>query len=163
MNFHIDIACVWQKLEEQRPASDRRKIVRAAFSGIAGGDDQRCGQPASGVSQFIEAIDQSIEAQFEKVGRFSHAQRPLKVGAGKNYADDFLSPHAGRTAPRSSMRSTYLASRSNSRFTRSPGLAAATFVPARVWGMSQTAKLFAPSSATVRLIPSTAIDPLGAT
>src|SRR5438067_8864929 len=99
-----------------------------------------------------------IEAQLKKVRRLSHPPGAFQIGAGKNYADDFRSLHA-----RGSMRSTYFASKSNSRFTRSPNFAPARFVCDRVCGMIQTAKLFGKTSATVRLIPLIAIDPLKAT
>src|SRR5207302_7335999 len=51
----------------------------------------------------------------------------------------------------SKIRSTYLAIRSNSRLTRSPGRASRKFVSASVCGMIHTTKLSARTSAMVRL------------
>jgi hypothetical protein len=59
--------------------------------------------------------------------------------------------------------STYLASTSNSIFTRSPVVARSRLVWRFVWGMIHATKLFGRTSAIVRLIPLTAIDPLEAT
>ncbi len=61
---------------------------------------------------------------------------------------------------RGSILSTYLARRSNSRLTGSPIWARSRLVERFVVGMSQTAKLFGKTSATVKLIPLMAIDPL---
>src|SRR2546423_6386093 len=108
---------------------------------------------------YANGVHEPVQSQFKKVRRLSHPEGALEISAGKNYADD-LRRHFGRESRRSSMRSTYFASRSNSRFTKSPLFAVARFVCARVWGMIQAAKLFGETSATVRLIPFKAMDPL---
>ena len=56
-------------------------------------------------------------------------------------------------------RSTYFPIRSVSRFTSSPICLVGRVVSARVWGMMDTEKLSLASRATVRLMPSMAIDP----
>src|SRR5262249_884803 len=59
--------------------------------------------------------------------------------------------------------STYLPSKSASRSTASPTLRSLKAVISYVWGMIQMRKLFLFTAATVRLIPSTAMEPLGTT
>src|SRR5437588_538709 len=56
------------------------------------------------------------------------------------------------------MRSTYLAMMSASRLTGSPGRKAERFVTAQVFGMMATSKYSSVRPATVRLMPSTAIE-----
>ena len=56
---------------------------------------------------------------------------------------------------------TCLARMSVSMLTRSPGRIVPSVVTARVWGMSMTEKASGPTSTSVRLTPSTAIEPLG--
>src|ERR1700719_4026907 len=114
-------------------------MVRAAFAWIACGDDESSGQALERGTHFIDGVNQTVEPNFKKVRRPSHPEGALKIGAGKNYADDGRF-HSRRTVWRSSMRSTYFARRSNSRFTKSPGPAVARLVCAFVWGMSQPAK-----------------------
>ncbi len=63
-----------------------------------------------------------------------------------------------------SSRSTYLASTSTSRLTGSPGALAPSVVTARVCGMTATSKrVVDASAATVRLMPSTVIEPFSTT
>src|SRR3977135_4304431 len=102
-------------------------MIRPAFARVAGRDDERSGQAIDRSFHFANGVHEPVESQFKKVWRRSHPQRALKISAGKNYADD-LRRHLGRESGRSSMRSTYFASRSNSRFTKSPLFAVARFV-----------------------------------
>src|ERR1700682_6414057 len=102
-------------------------MIGAAFAGIARGDDDWRGQALDRSIHLSDAVDQAIEPQFKKVGRSAHSERATQISAGKNYADD-LRRHVGRTSRRSSMRSTYFARRSNSRFTKSPHFAVARLV-----------------------------------
>src|SRR5262245_57810810 len=60
---------------------------------------------------------------------------------------------------RCSIRSTYFAMMSNSRFTRSPGLACRRFVFSNVCGMIAISNSGALTAATVRLMPSKAMEP----
>src|SRR5258707_1055121 len=106
-------------------------MIGAAFAGIARGDDDWRGQALDRSVHLVDAVDQAIEPQFKKIGRSAHSERATQISAGKNYGDD-LRRHFGRAVWRSSMRSTYFASRSNSRFTKSPGLAVARLVCAFV-------------------------------
>src|SRR5690606_32614671 len=59
-----------------------------------------------------------------------------------------------------SWRSTYLARRSVSMFTRSPTWREPRVVTSRVWGMRATLKRSGSTSTRVRLTPSTATEPL---
>jgi hypothetical protein len=61
------------------------------------------------------------------------------------------------------MRSTYLASTSTSRLTRSPTDAEPSVVSSRVVGMSETVKESPSTPTTVRLTPSTVIEPFSTT
>ena len=58
-----------------------------------------------------------------------------------------------------SRRSTYLPSKSVSMFNSSPVLRFLRLVTFRVWGITQTRKLCSRTSATVKLMPSSATDP----
>src|SRR5581483_6693967 len=60
-------------------------------------------------------------------------------------------------------RSTYLATRSTSRLTGSPGPLIPRVVTVAVWGIRANSKVFSPTPATVRLTPSTAIEPFSTT
>src|SRR5207247_718534 len=60
-------------------------------------------------------------------------------------------------------RSTYLAIMSTSRFTRSPADLRPKVVTAAVWGMTATVKPSSRTSTTVRLHPSTVMDPFTTT
>ena len=62
-----------------------------------------------------------------------------------------------------SSRSTYLAVTSTSRFTRSPGPLWPRVVTSIVCGMTATVKLSSAASTTVRLMPSTVIEPFSTT
>src|SRR2546426_2164617 len=59
--------------------------------------------------------------------------------------------------------STYLPIRSASRLTASSTVRSRSAVTSNVCGMIQTRKVFLPAAATVRLMPSTAIEPLKTT
>ena len=62
-----------------------------------------------------------------------------------------------------SRRSTYLAMTSTSRLTRSPGPLRPSVVTSAVWGMTATVKPSSSTSTTVRLTPSTVIEPFSTT
>src|SRR5450759_4853917 len=129
-------------------------------------DDERCAQVPDGGFYFFTSCKQCVQPQLEQIGWISHPDRTLQIGARENHADDLRSRrlrHQERTTWRSSIRSRYFAIRSNSRLTRSSARAVSRFVCDFVYGMIQTAKLSSDTSATVRLIPLTAIEPLQAT
>ena len=144
-------------------SSSRRSREESWFAppsgGMARGDNERGGKfidsPPDGASMLRarrRAAAQKDRADFASEGA-------AKIRARKNHADDFAERrfrHAGRTGP---------FARRISRADRTPdsrgraGRAVARLVCARVCGMIQTAKLSCETSATVRLIPFTAIEP----
>src|SRR5690606_40365185 len=79
---------------------------------------------------------------------------------GEGHQGSFVWPAADGSVFHLSRRSTYLTVTSTSRLTRSPGPLRPSVVTSAVWGMTAAVKPSSSTSTTVRLTPSTAIEPL---
>jgi hypothetical protein len=77
----IQVASVRKKLVEEGAALPRRSAVGTTFRGMARRHDQRRRQLSDGFFDSVDHMEETVEAQLEKVGRISHPKRPLKIGA----------------------------------------------------------------------------------
>src|SRR4051812_21818079 len=79
--LNVDVSRRRQEFKEQCPASSCGKVVYSAFARMARGKDERSANLWDRAPHFIEAGNQAVEPQLEKVRRFSHPQRPPQVRA----------------------------------------------------------------------------------
>src|SRR5437870_10450838 len=116
--------------------------------------------------QFPDNAHQTIQPHLKQIRRPPHPRGAIEIRAGCDHADDTRTQAFRARPTRShfltnpgSILSTYLARMSNSRFIKSPACARSRLVCFFVYGTIQATKLLGRISATVRLIPLTAIEP----
>src|SRR5439155_24722429 len=119
--------------------------------------------------QFPDNAHQTIQPHLKQIRRPPHPRGAIEIRAGCDHADDTRTQALRARPTRShfltnpgSILSTYLARMSNSRFIKSPACARSRLVCFFVYGTIQATKLLGRISATVRLIPLTAIEPFKA-
>src|ERR1700757_3190857 len=97
-------------------------------------DDERCAQLRYHVFHLISHARETIQAQFEQIRRPAQPQGSLQIGARRDHPDNPRTPlgwangHHFFVTGGLTILSTYLARRSNSRFTRSPAVARSRLV-----------------------------------
>src|SRR5205085_10766171 len=106
-------------------------------------DDKRCAEVSERCFDFVAPNTQCVQSQLKKVRWVSHSDSPLQIGPRANYTNKLRTrPHREGERRPGSMRSRYLAIRSNSRLTRSLGRAAPRFVCVCVCETIQVTKVF---------------------
>ena len=104
----------------------------------------------------------ALPAAMSAIARSTESRRTCRhsrPGQSWDVAPIGVRPGAGRRSRSASSFSTCLAMTSVSRLTRSPGCRRPSVVRARVSGIRLTVNASSPASTTVRLTPSTVIDP----
>lgn len=90
--LEIEVARARKELEEERRARGEREIIPAAFRRRACGYNERSGELRNERPLFRPQRGERIEAQFEKLGRFTQARRAPQIRGGRNNAHDFRCP-----------------------------------------------------------------------
>src|SRR5690606_21293615 len=122
-------------------------------------DRQRDGGQCGDVADQVGPADVLAEEGEAGVGPFE----PPHAGVRAAHQARPLPAAGSAAAPTAAIRSTYLAMTSTSRLTVPPAAVRPRVVSSRVVGIRLTVKAASSTEATVRLTPSTAIEPFSAT
>src|SRR5207245_9351827 len=97
--FDVEIFGVRQKTQKQVEPLLERKIIRATFAWVAGGDDDRRGLATASVAaatgqdrhlalEWIEHAAEMVESKLKKVRRLMHGNGETEIGGrGEEYND----------------------------------------------------------------------------